>query len=207
MLNLPMAGEPARAVTVPMEHVADNVPRLSASYLLLGFFVLPLWIAAGLADYLCHRAAKISENSGTPESILHLVQFSMVGLPTTLALFFRANAGFFLFAALCILLHHLTAYIDVRYADATRKVQPWEQMVHSFLEILPITAYLLLAVAQWPQLLSLFGLGEERPMFLPEFHILSIPYAMAAVAAAFLFNLVPYLEELARCLRTASNKR
>ena len=140
MLNLPMAGEPARAATVPTEHAADNVECVSAPYLLSGFFVLPLWIAVGFADYLCHRAAKISENSGTPESILHLVQFFLVGLPTILALFFRGNAGFFLLAALCILLHHLTAYIDVRYADATRKVQPWEQMVHSFLKILPSTA-------------------------------------------------------------------
>jgi hypothetical protein len=190
-----------------MGHAADNVGRLSAPYLLLGFLVLPLWIAAGVADYLCHRVAKISENSGTPESILHLVQFSLVGLPTAQALFFRANAGFFLFAALCILLHHVTAYIDVRYADATRKVQPWEEMVHSFLEILPITAYLLLAVAQWPQFLALLGLGKERPVFVPELHILSIPYAIAILAVAFLFNLIPYLEELARCLRAAPNKR
>ena len=190
-----------------MEHVADIVHRLSAPYLLLGCFVLPLWIAAGFADYLCHRVARISENSGTPESILHLVQFSLVGLPTILALFFRANAGFFLFAAPCILLHHLIAYIDLRYADATRKVEPREQMVHSFLEILPITAYLLLAVAEWPQFVSLFGLGEERPVFTPELRIPSVPYAIAALAAAFLFNLLPYLEELVRCLRRAHNKR
>src|SRR5690242_6834139 len=182
-----------------MEHVAFAArpahPAMNAPYLLLGCFVLPLWIAAGLADYLCHRAARISENSGTPESVLHLVQFSLVGLPTTLALFLRANAGFFLFAALCILLHHLTAYIDVRYADATRKVEPREQMVHSFLEILPITAYLLLAVAEWPQFLSLFGLGQERPVFVPELCVLSVPYAIAILAAAFLFNFLPYLEE------------
>lgn len=180
---------------------------MTAPYLLLGCFVLPLWIAAGFADYLCHRAAKISENSGTPESVLHLVQFSLVGIPTTAALFFKANAGFFLLAAVCILLHHLTAYIDVRYADATRKVEPWEQMVHSFLEILPITAYLLLAVAEWPQFLSLFGLGMEEPAFVPELRLLFVPYAIAALAAAFLFNFLPYLEELARCLRSMHNKR
>jgi hypothetical protein len=180
---------------------------VTAPYFLLGCFVLPLWIAAGFADYLCHRAAKISENSGTPESVLHLVQFSLVGIPTTVALFFRVNAGFFLSAALCILLHHLTAYMDVRYADATRKVEPREQMVHSFLEILPITAYLLLAVAEWPQFLSLFGLGRAQPVFVPELRLLSLPYTVAILAAALLFNLLPYLEELARCLRSAHNKR
>jgi len=177
---------------------------MSPVFLLLGYLILPLWIAAGFADYLCHRAARISENSGAQESALHLVQYCLVCLPVTLALFFRANAGFFLVAGLCILLHHLTAYIDVRYADATRKVAPPEQMVHSFLEILPITAYLLLAVAEWPQFVSLFGFGEERALFLPEPRIFSGLYTATILAAALLFNLLPYLEELARCLR--SNK-
>jgi len=174
---------------------------MSAPYILLGFFVLPLWVVAGFSDYLCHRAAHISENSGTPESLLHLLQFSLVGLPTVAALFLKANAGFFLAAAVCILLHHLTAYIDLRYADSTRKVEPVEQMVHSFLELLPITAYLLLAVAEWPQLLALFGLGPEAPMFAPQLRLPSGPYVIAILTAAFLFNFLPYLEELFRCAR------
>jgi hypothetical protein len=32
--------------------------------LLLMYVVLPLWLAAGFADYLCHRAARIAETSG-----------------------------------------------------------------------------------------------------------------------------------------------
>jgi hypothetical protein len=28
---------------------------------MLMYFVLPLWLAAGFADYLCHRAAHIAE--------------------------------------------------------------------------------------------------------------------------------------------------
>jgi len=178
----------------------------SAPYLLLGFVVLPLWVAAGFTDYFCHRAARIQINSGTPESLLHLVQFSLIGLPVMLALFLRPNAGFFLFALFCILLHHVVAYIDVRYADTTRKIAPVEQMVHSFLELLPITAFLLLAVADWNQFLTLFGLGSEAVRFAPEPRLLSARYTVVILASAFLFNLVPYLEELMRCLR-ASNKR
>ena len=48
---------------------------MSPVFLLLGYLILPLWIAAGFADYLCHRAARISENSGAQESALHLVQY------------------------------------------------------------------------------------------------------------------------------------
>jgi hypothetical protein len=179
---------------------------MSAPYLLLGFIVLPLWIAAGLTDYLCHRAARISQNAGTPESLLHLVQFSLVGVPVTLALFFRGNAGFFILAAVFILLHHLVAYVDLRYADASRKIAPREQMVHSFLEILPITALLILAVAEWPQALAAVGLGGEQARLRPEPRLISGTYAAAILAATLLFNFLPYLEELFRCLR-AHNKR
>jgi hypothetical protein len=180
---------------------------MSSAYYLLGFFVLPLWIAAGFTDYLCHRAARISENAGTPESLLHLIQYALVGLPVTLALFLKANAGFFMFAAVMILLHHFVAYIDVRYADKIRKVKPFEQMVHSFLELLPITAVLLLAVVAWPQFVALFGLGTEPASFMPQPQLLFPAYTMAILLTALLFNLVPYIEELARCLRAKHNKR
>jgi hypothetical protein len=180
---------------------------MSAPYLLLGFVVLPLWIAAGLADYLCHRVTHIEQNAGTPESFLHLVQYALVGIPVTLGLLLRANAGFFLFAALAILLHHAVAYIDVRYADRARGIPPREQMVHSFLELLPITAFLLLAVAEWPQFLSLLGLGSEPAVFVPEPRLIAPRYTAAVLAAAFLFNFLPYTEELMRCLRASSNKR
>ena len=173
---------------------------MSAAYLVLGFIVLPLWIAAGLADYLCHRAARISQNAGTRESLLHLVQFSLVGIPVTLALFLNANAGFFILAAVFILLHHLVAYIDLRYADDTREIAPREQMVHSFLEILPITALLLLAVAEWPQALAAIGLGDEQARLRPQPRLISGTYAAAILAATLLFNCLPYLEELLRCL-------
>ena len=36
---------------------------------LLMYFVLPLWLAAGFADYLCHRAVHIEKTSGWRESI------------------------------------------------------------------------------------------------------------------------------------------
>jgi hypothetical protein len=179
---------------------------MNAAYYLLGFVVLPLWIAAGLADYLCHRATRISENAGTPESLLHLLQYALVGLPVSLALFLKADAGFFLFAAFMIILHHMVAYVDVRYANHTRNVPPFEQMVHSFLELLPITAYLLLAVASWSQFCALFGAGKETAHFGPEPQILFPVYTAAILTTAFLLNLVPYVEELFRCWRAPHNK-
>jgi hypothetical protein len=178
---------------------------VTASYILLGFVILPLWIAAGFADYLFHRATRISENSGTPESVLHLIQFSLVGIPAALALFLKVNAGFFLLAALAILLHHLVAFIDIRYANATRPVWPGEQMVHSFLEILPVSAFLLLAVAEWPQFLALL-LQRDEAAYSPQPRVLSASYILAVMIAATLFNVLPYLEEFLRCMRRSAHK-
>ena len=35
---------------------------------MLMYFVMPLWLAAGFADYLCHRATHIERTSGWKES-------------------------------------------------------------------------------------------------------------------------------------------
>ena len=102
-----------------------------------------------------------------------------------------------------IVLHHAVAYIDVRYANATRLVRPIEQMVHSFLEIMPITAFLLVSTITFDQLEALFGIGQAHAEFALRLRQLALPtwYIAAVLSGAFLFNLVPYLEEFLRCLR------
>jgi hypothetical protein len=187
---------------MPMTQFAGH-----AAAVLLMFAVLPIWIAAGLADYVCHRATNIEATSGTKESVLHALQFALVGLPVTLALFLNANAGFFLLAAICILLHHAVAAVDLVYANPKRRIAPREQMIHSFLEVVPITAFLLLAVLYWPQFLALFGAGPEEARFAPQIRILPWRYTAAALGGALLFNAVPYAEELLRCIRAARKDR
>lgn len=61
--------------------------------LLLMYVVLPLWLAAGFADYLCHRASRIAETSGWKESLLHLLQFAELAVPVLAALFLEINAA------------------------------------------------------------------------------------------------------------------
>ena len=50
------------------------------------YVVLPLWLAAGFADYICHRASHIERTSGWKESMLHLVQFGEMAVPVLAAL-------------------------------------------------------------------------------------------------------------------------
>jgi hypothetical protein len=174
-----------------------------AAAIVLMFAVVPVWIAAGLADYFCHRHSRIAFTSGAGESVLHLVQLSLVGIPVILSLFLEINAGLLALWIICLLLHHAVAFWDVRFANRTRTVGPIEQMVHSFLELTPMMAFALLAVLFWPQLLALLGAGSEKAqwVFAAKRRALPAGYVVAVLAAALLFDALPYLEELLRSLR------
>jgi hypothetical protein len=171
--------------------------------LVLMYFVLPLWLAAGFADYLCHRASNIAVTSGAKESLLHLLQFAEVGVPILAAIFLEINALIFAVMIVGFLLHEATALWDVSYATATREVTPIEQHVHSFLEMLPLMGLLMVAVLHWGQFLALFGLGSEPARFTLALKPEPLPwtYVVAVLAAVLLFELLPYGEELARGLR------
>ena len=60
---------------------------------MLMYFVLPVWLAAGFADYLCHRASHIELTSGWRESLLHLLQFGEMALPILAAMFLENTSA------------------------------------------------------------------------------------------------------------------
>src|SRR3954454_21650728 len=137
----------------------------SAAQNILMYFVLPVWLAAGFADYLCHRAVSIETTSGPKESLLHLLQFAEMAVPTLAASFLEINALIILIMIVCLLLHEATALWDVSYAYGIRTITPTEQHVHSFLEMLPLMGLLVIITLHWQQFLALFGLGRETAQF------------------------------------------
>jgi hypothetical protein len=169
----------------------------------LMYFVLPLWLAAGFADYLCHRAAHIERTSGAKESLIHLLMFAEMAVPVLAAIFLRINALVIAVMIVAFVLHELTVFWDLSYAAQMRQVTPLEQHVHSFLELLPLMGLTMIAVLHWGQFLALFGLGDEPARFdialKPE--PLPWPYVAAVLTAVLLFEVLPYLEELVRGLR------
>ena len=56
------------------------------------YFVLRLWLLAGFADYLCHRAAHIENSTAPKESFIHLLMFAEMGVPLLAAIFLEINA-------------------------------------------------------------------------------------------------------------------
>jgi hypothetical protein len=171
----------------------------------LMYFILPLWLAAGFSDYLCHRAAHIERTSGVKESLLHLLQFGEIAIPILAALFLEINALIIAFMIVCFFLHEATAYWDVSYASATREVHPIEQHVHSFLEMLPLMGLLMVIVLHWDQFLSLFGLAPANFTIALKQPPLPWTYIAMMLMLVLLFEVLPYLEELIRTLRERRN--
>lgn len=168
----------------------------------LVYIVLPLWVLAGFADYLCHRATHVEEASGIRETLLHWLMLAEAALPIMAALFFKIDALLIVFMTLCLIAHELTGYVDLRLAMRTRNVTPFEHQAHSLLEVLPFTALLLLCVLHWPQAEALVGFGPESADFSlglkqpPGWNEIVPP-----AAVFFLFAILPYAEELFRGIR------
>jgi hypothetical protein len=173
------------------------------------YFILPLWLAAGFADYLCHRASHIEKTSGYKETLLHLLMFAEIAVPLLAALFFEINALVILSMIAGFIAHEVTALWDVSYAVDKRKVTPIEQHVHSFLEMLPLMSMIIVIILHWPQFLALFGAGPETARFTLALKPEPLPwsYVGAFLAAVLAFELLPYAEELVRGLRASRKRR
>jgi len=176
---------------------------------LLIYVLVPLWITAGFCDWLCHRRADIEHTAGIKESVMHLMMLAEVGVPMLAALFLDVNAMVIALMLVAFLLHEFTALWDVRYAVSQRQVTPWEQHMHSFLEVIPLMAILLMAVLHPSQFKALFGLGDEAPRFdlawKPD--PLPTPYLAALFAAFAALSVGPYLNELWRCFQARRHPR
>jgi hypothetical protein len=183
--------------------IKDPMSHSEVAELALLYFVLPLWLAAGFADYLCHRATSIELTSGYKESLIHLLMFAEVAVPLLAAIFLEINALVLATMIAGFIAHQLTALWDISFANDKRPIPPIEQQVHSFLELLPLMGILVVIIFNWQQFLSLFGLGPESARFgialKPD--PLPVTYVAAFLSAVLMFEILPYLEELIRGLR------
>lgn len=113
---------------------------------LLPFGVLmALWIAAGAVDWWCHRRTRIEATpKGLAESAFHWALFLQMGAAVLAALLFEPTAGLVAFLLAMWLLHEAATWLELRMVAPVRTITPLEQMVHSFMEILPLAGILFL---------------------------------------------------------------
>jgi hypothetical protein len=171
--------------------------------LILMYFILPVWLAAGFADWLCHRASHIESTTGAKESLIHLLMFVEVGIPLLVAMFLEINALIIALMIVMFFVHEATAMWDVSYATTARNVTPIEQHIHSFLEMIPLMGIVLIVALHWSQFLALFGFGPEAAQFslVWKSEQLPVTYIASLMTVILLFEFLPYIEEFIRGLR------
>lgn len=167
---------------------------------LLMYLVLPVWVLAGLADWWCHRCTSIESTTGVRESVFHLVMFTQMALGGVAALLLEINMAILVFLWVIFLLHELTTWLELRWVVSKRDVRASEQMVHSFLELLPLFALIGLSALH----AEAFGLWSHPEEWIVQWKLEQLPdtYLLAAFAAILVLNLLPLLEEHYRCRRS-----
>ncbi|MBV0887040.1 hypothetical protein KTQ54_00555 [Komagataeibacter oboediens] len=182
--------ENAQAETDATRHVARRV---------IQYFVIPIWLVSGLTDWWCHRRTDIEHTTGLKESGLHLLMLGEAAFPVLAGLFMEIDVPVLSFMIASFFVHEATAMWDVSYAVTRREVQPVEQHVHSFLEMVPLMAVSLIAVLHWPQVQALLGrrvIRSTPPRLKRE--PLGLPYALGALGMMAVFEVLPYCEEALR---------
>lgn len=86
------------------QHV--SIAERPAAFIL--YRLIPLWILAGFADWLCHRASRISMTAGPKESAIHLLMSAEIGIPLLAGLFLEINAFILLIMAVGLSAHEAT---------------------------------------------------------------------------------------------------
>ncbi|HEX2543592.1 MAG TPA: hypothetical protein VHL79_01855 [Ramlibacter sp.] len=178
-----------------------------AAQLLIRVVVIPLWIAAGLADWWCHRRTRIEATSGLPENVFHWALLAQGGVAVVAVALLEINAAVLVLVLAVFLTHEVSTFVELRYTVPLRDVRPGEQMVHSFMELLPLVMLALLAVAAWEEVVAIVTGGlpdwslrlKEQPW--------PAGYLLGAAAAIALVNVVPMAEETLRCMRRGSAAR
>jgi hypothetical protein len=180
------------------------IPAIVVENTLL-YLVMPLWIVSGVADWLCHRIARIEYSAGPLESAIHLLMMAEAGLAVLAALFLEINGAVLIFLFAMWFIHEATSYWDLHFASTRRIVAPWEQRVHDYLANTPVLALVLVAVLHWEQLAAVVGAGPQQfdGSVRLKSQPLSTDYIVLVLATILIFNVMPFVLEFAQGVTSA----
>jgi len=177
---------------------------MTHSTLLFIQLALAGWLVAGCWDWWCHRRTKIETTSGLAECGFHWALLAQGGLAVSLALLVKPSMALVACLALLWLAHQATTWVELRYVVQRRDVTPMEQMVHSFLEMIPLGLIVVIALDVWVQGtpgIALWEWQRRTAAELPACHLLT--YAAASLVLVGL----PFAEEAWRCYRHRTQRR
>lgn len=179
-----------------------QLPSLLLNFIWYGLF--PLWLLAGVGDYLCHRRTRIELTSGRPESMLHLAQALQLAVPLLAVLFLRVNASVLAIVLAGVAVHTATAYWDLHFTTGKRFIPAIEQVVHAVLLLFPMFGTALLAMMYWSEFLTLLGLQRTPDAWAVQLKPDPVRplYLGLILGCTFVLNFLPLLEEVLRTSRT-----
>ncbi|MCW7940566.1 diguanylate cyclase [Streptomyces hygroscopicus] len=188
------------ALRVPLDDI--GVEAANRRFLLYG--VLPLWVVPAVADWWMHKRTRIEETSGVQESAVHALMMTEAGIPVAMGMLARINPLVLSVMGGAAVAHGATALYDVSLAVQERQVKPIEQHIHSFLEVLPLSALAFVSCLHPDQVRSLLRGGPEPDAWKlqPKKHPLPVRYLTGLAAVIGTGVILPYAEEMVRCLRT-----
>jgi|SRR5688572_478683 hypothetical protein len=167
---------------------------------LLLYAVFPLWIAAGFADYCCHRVTRIDRTTGRAESVLHAVQYVQIVAGVGLSLFLEVTSLVLVLVIVLAMLHLATGYLDISYTTGRRFISPLEQHFHSYMEMLPLAATALLVILYWSPFAAIFN-GDAASWAVTRRQQPLPAGAVAAIAVGTASAGLAIAEEFFRCVR------
>jgi hypothetical protein len=166
----------------------------TAIWNVLGFGVLPLWLLAGAADWLCHRRTLIERTSGPGESAFHMALLLLIAVPAVAGLWLEINSLLLCVYLAAVVAHMAFSLWDTAFSQPRRYISPFEQQVHGYLEMLPLFAVVMLA------LLHLDALATPEWRLVPRARA-APPLWTIAMIAGFTLSFALIVEEWTRGLR------
>ena len=183
----------------------DATARSIQQVLLYG--LLPLWLLAGVGDWWIHRRERIEHTAGVKESAMHVMMMLELAPAVGAALLLEMTAGALLLMFACALAHELTVWWDLRYATSVRRIPVVEQWLHAFQVVLPWVGLGALLVVHRDQVATLWGPQPADWGLRWKRDGLSTAEVAGAITAALLLIVLPFSEEILRCLRVARQRR
>ena len=167
------------------------------------YVLLPVWMAAGFCDWICHRVLKMEQTAGLKESLLHLLMLAELGPCLLLVLLCEVNALVLSLLVLACIAHEITVWSDLLYAMKCRTIPVVEQWLHSFQIAAPWVSLAALTVLHWGQALAIFGMGSEPASWTLGWKQEPLPInsVIGVLIAGTVLIAGPFLEETWRCWR------
>jgi hypothetical protein len=170
----------------------------------LMYGLVPLWAAAGVGDWFCHRWQRIEHSTGVGESLLHLLMLAILAPATLAVMWLEVNTLLLLLALVACVAHELVFWADLVYASRRRVIPPIEQWVHSVQFAVPWVGLAGLALLHRDQISALWhapGAHTLQWTLYPKVHPLPPDYLMVVMLGGAVVIGLPFVQELWRCWR------